>query len=84
MGRRRVACSEAPPCQAYRRSMGLHTEAHPSFLHALVDRNLRERLEELAERNDRSLAAEIRRAVAFHVERERHLASIPVRPREAR
>ena len=64
--------------------MGLHTEAHPSFLHALVDRNLRERLEELAERNDRSLAAEIRRAVAFHVARAEQLAHIPIRPRETR
>jgi hypothetical protein len=60
-----------------------HAEAHAAFLHALVDRDLRERLEELAVRNDRSLAAEIRRAVAFHVEHE-GLKRLPVRPRESR
>jgi predicted transcriptional regulator len=48
------------------------TETQPAFLHALVDPNLRERLEQLAIRNDRSLAAEIRRAVAAHIERESH------------
>ena len=40
-------------------------------LHAHVAAPIREQLAELARRNDRSIAAEIRRAVHEHLERER-------------
>ena len=39
-------------------------------LNAFVDVNVREELERLAREADRSLSAEIRRALAAHVERE--------------
>jgi predicted transcriptional regulator len=38
--------------------------------HATIDRDIREQLEALAREGDRSLAAEIRRALREHVERE--------------
>jgi hypothetical protein len=37
-----------------------------------VDRDQRERLQELAIRGDRSLSAEVRRAVVEHIERADH------------
>ena len=40
-------------------------------VHAFVDRSVREKLRVVARANDRSLAAEIRRAIDEHVQRER-------------
>jgi predicted transcriptional regulator len=36
--------------------------------HATIDRDIRERLEQLAREGDRSLAAEIRRALRAHID----------------
>jgi predicted transcriptional regulator len=40
-----------------------------AHVNAFVDVDVRRELERLAQRNDRSLSAEIRRALAAHVER---------------
>ncbi len=45
--------------------------------HATIPETVRERLEALARENDRSLAAEIRRALREHVERERAAEAKP-------
>ena len=39
-------------------------------VHAFVDRSVREKLRVVARPNDRSLAAEIRRAISEHIERD--------------
>jgi predicted transcriptional regulator len=44
---------------------------HEAVAHAMIDPGTREQLEALARSNDRTLAAEIRRALREHVERER-------------
>ena len=40
-------------------------------VHAFVDRGVRDQLHAVARANDRSLAGEVRRAIAEHLERER-------------
>ena len=45
------------------------TRTHPAVAHAEIPTALRERLETLARKGDRTLAAEIRRALKAHVER---------------
>jgi TraY domain len=45
--------------------------------HARIDPWLRQRLEALAKRNDRSLAGEVRQALRQHVEREQETAADP-------
>ena len=61
-----------------------HAEASSSIAtataHARIEPELRSRLAALARANDRSLAAEIRRAIAGHVERE--ATSDPAEPHE--
>jgi predicted transcriptional regulator len=44
-----------------------------AHVNAFVDATVRRELERLAQANDRSLSAEIRRALAAHVERAAHL-----------
>jgi predicted transcriptional regulator len=44
-------------------------------VHAFVDRGVRDQLHAVARANDRSLAAEIRRAIFEHVQRERPVGS---------
>jgi predicted transcriptional regulator len=44
---------------------------HEAVAHAEIHTELREQLEQLARSNDRTLAAEIRRALREHVQRER-------------
>jgi predicted transcriptional regulator len=57
--------------------MAQHDEARGSIptAHARIEPALRQRLEALAERNDRSLAGEIRQAIREHVEREQPAGS---------
>ena len=52
--------------------MNTHTEtAGRKAIHANVPGAVRRELAALAQRNDRSIAAEVRRAIEAHVERER-------------
>jgi predicted transcriptional regulator len=39
-------------------------------IHAFIDRDVQQRLADLARRRDRSVSAEVRQALAAHVERE--------------
>jgi predicted transcriptional regulator len=51
--------------------MEKNATADRAQVHAFVDRGVREELHAVARANDRSLAAEIRRAIDQHVQRER-------------
>lgn len=44
--------------------------AEREHINAFIDTDIRRKLEQLAESNDRSLSAEIRRALAAYVERD--------------
>ena len=50
--------------------MEKNATAERTQIHAFVDRSLRDQLAALARANDRSLAAQMRRAIVEHVRRE--------------
>jgi hypothetical protein len=55
--------------------MEKNATARRAQVHTFIDRATRDELRSVAQANDRSLAAEIRRAIDQHVQRERAAAS---------